>query len=270
MCKVNFCQTPLILLAELSAWAEEERLRNLPSGFRPSSGGAIMNSAWLTEKKGRGDDLKGKLVVTIEFRVRTTSGEHYAERDFVHLIRGRISAQSENCAETEVGRLTATLVQFDEAIDCGITADRIGDGLDGSISEYWERLFDPENGHLKEKLQNEFEALGCDLLTIDCMELWRKFRGCGIGRMAIERTIQVFGCGCGLVACKPWPLQFTPAASRNRKLLKRLDAPELGKEQALLRLREYWSGLGFRRVGDTDIFARSMALKSASLRETSR
>ena len=125
-----------------------------------------MNTASLTEQKGRRDEIKENLIVTIEFTVRTASGEHDAERDFVHLIRGRISAQSENSVEKEVGLLTATLVQFDEATDHGITPDRIGDGLDGGISEYWERLFDLESGRLKEELQNEFDALGCNLLIM--------------------------------------------------------------------------------------------------------
>jgi len=38
MCKVNFCQTALILLAEIIRWGEQVRLRNLASGFKRQAG----------------------------------------------------------------------------------------------------------------------------------------------------------------------------------------------------------------------------------------
>ena len=54
---------------------------------------------------------------------------------------------------------------------------------------------------------------------------------------AINRTIDVFGAGCELVACKPWPLQFTPAVASDQKALKRLDAPNVPEDVALGKLR---------------------------------
>jgi hypothetical protein len=71
-----------------------------------------------------------------------------------------------------------------------------GDGIEGSLAEYWELLFDLDTGYWKEEIQDEYEASGCDLL--------------------INR--QHFGPVCGLVACKPWP-QFTPALARDWKAL---------------------------------------------------
>ena len=44
-------------------------------------------------------------------------------------------------------------------------------------------------------------------------------------RQAIHRTIDIFGTGCGLVACKPWPLQFTPSVADDQEALKRLALP---------------------------------------------
>src|SRR5229473_5456968 len=78
-------------------------------------------------------------------------------------------------------------------------------------------------------------ASGCDLLIIDCMEISPKFRGTGVGPIAIDRTIDIFGPVCGLVACKPWPLQFTPAFARDRKALNRLKAPGVGQGEAVRR-----------------------------------
>ena len=141
---------------------------------------------------------------------------------------------------------------------------RLGDGIEGSIAEYWELLFDLETGYWREEIQDEYEVSGCDLLIIDCMEIRPKWRGMGVGPTAIDRTIDIFGPGCGLVACKPWPLQFTPAFARDRKALKRLKAPSVGQDEAVRKLRGYWSRLGFWPLGETGIYLLGMAQRGSS------
>lgn len=49
--------------------------------------------------------------------------------------------------EEDAGYLRASLVQFGEAMDHGISTERLGDGIEGSIAEYWELLFDLETGY---------------------------------------------------------------------------------------------------------------------------
>jgi len=83
-------------------------------------------------------------------------------------------------------------------MDHGITTERLGDGVDGNIAEYWELLFDLDSGYWKEEIRDEYEALGSDLLILDYIEIHPKVRGCGIGRSVLDRTIDIFGAGCGL------------------------------------------------------------------------
>ena len=200
----------------------------------------------------------------IEFAVRAPLHEDYVDTDFVHSIMGRIFATLEDDGEEkETGYIRASLVQFGEAMDHGISTERLGDGIDGNIAEYWERLLDLDSGYWKEEIQAEYEALECDLLVIDCVEVHQKLRGRGIGQSAIDRTIDIFGAGCGLVACKPWPLQFTPAYARDRKALKRLKAPTVGRDDAIHKLRAYWSRLGFWPLGETGIYLLCMAQRGS-------
>jgi hypothetical protein len=200
----------------------------------------------------------------VEFAVRASLHEDYVDTDFVHSILGRIFAKlKDDGEEKETGYIKASLVQFGEAMDNGISTERLGDGIDGNIAEYWERLFDLESGYWKEEIQSEYETLACDLLVIDCVEVHPKLRGCGIGQSAIDRTIDVFGAGCGLIACKPWPLQFTPAYAGDRKALKRLKAPSVGEDDAIHKLRAYWSRLGFWPLGETGIYVLSMAQRGS-------
>jgi len=209
-------------------------------------------------------EAKRTIVASIEFGVRASLHEEYIDADFVHSILGKIFAKSEDSGnEEEAGYIRASLVQFGEDMDHGISAERLGDGIDGNIAEYWELLFDLDTGCWKEEVQDEYEASGCDLLIIDCMEISPKFRGTGIGPIAVDRTIDIFGPGCGLVACKPWRLQFTSAFARDRKALNRLKAPGVGQGEAVRRLRAYWSRLGFWPLEETGIYLLSMAQRGA-------
>jgi hypothetical protein len=175
-----------------------------------------------TEKKAafsrKTDEAKTNVVASVEFAVRASLRGEHVDADFVHCILGRVFAKSEDLRdEEEAGYIRASLVQFGEAMDHGISTERLGDGVEGSIAECWELLFDLETGYWREEIQDEYEASGCDLLIIDCMEIRPRWRGLGVGPAAVDRTIDIFGPGCGLVACKPWPLQFTPASPAIRK-----------------------------------------------------
>jgi hypothetical protein len=211
-------------------------------------------------KKAAVVETKAEMAASIEFIVRASLHEDYVDSDFVQSILGRIVARPQDDGDEEnAGYIRASLIQFGEALDHGITTDRLGDGIDGEISEYWERLFDLDTGHWKEEIQDEYEAFDCNLLIINCVEVHPKFRGRRIGSCAIDRAIDIFGSGCGLVACKPWPLQFTRAVASDGKTLKTLRAPKLGKDEAILKLRSYCSKLGFWPLGETGIYVLSMA-----------
>jgi hypothetical protein len=117
------------------------------------------------------------------------------ETDFVHAILGTITAETESRGKEDAGHIQGSLVQFGEALDHGIGAERLGDGISGDISEYWEYLFDVETGYPKEEIQNEFEVVDLDLLIIDYVAIYPEFRGLGIAESAIHRTIDIFGAG---------------------------------------------------------------------------
>jgi len=222
----------------------------------------------LTEKS-KGTDSDENVVASVEFVLRADLHES-VETDFIHSIAGRIIAEPESRRREDVGRIAASLVQFGEALDHGISAERLGDGISGDISEYWEHLFDVETGYPKEEIQNEFEAVDLDLLIIDYVAIYPEFRGLRIGESAIHRAMDIFGTGCGLVACKPWPLQFTPSVANDPEALKRLAPPNVGKSEALRALRSYWSRLGFWPHGNTGIYLLSLSQRGCHVSSRGR
>jgi hypothetical protein len=65
-------------------------------------------------------------------------------------------------------------------------------------------------------------------------------------------------------AVSVWPLQFSSAVTSDPKALKRLKAPNVGKDEAILKLRAYWSKLSFWPLGETGIHVLSMARRGCS------
>ena len=221
-----------------------------------------------TEKRAvvrtKENELKTNVVASVEFVVRAALHAS-VEDDFVHSITGRIIGETENRGEEDAGQIKASLVQFGEALDHGISAERLGDGISGDISEYWEHLFDPETGCPKEEIQTEFEVVDLDLLIIDYVAIYPEYRGLRIAESAIHRTIDIFGAGCGLVACKPWPLQFTPSVAEDQEALKRLALPNVSKGEAIRKLRSYWSRLGFWPLSNTGIYLLSLSQRGCDV-----
>ena len=97
-------------------------------------------------------DFDGNVVASVEFVIRADLHDS-VETDFVHSILGRITAEPEDRGKGDAGHIGASLVQFGEALNHGISADRLGDGISGDISEYWEHLFDVETGYPREEIQ---------------------------------------------------------------------------------------------------------------------
>jgi len=119
------------------------------------------------------------VVASVEFVIRAELHDS-VETDFVHAILGTITAETESRGKEDAGHIQGSLVQFGEALDHGIGAERLGDGISGDISEYWEYLFDVETGYPKEEIQNEFEVVDLDLLIIDYVAIYPEFRGLGM------------------------------------------------------------------------------------------
>jgi GNAT superfamily N-acetyltransferase len=209
-------------------------------------------------------DSNENVVASVEFMIRADL-HNSVETDFVHSILGRITAEPESGRKEDAGHIGASLVQFGEALDHGISAERLGDGISGDISEYWEQLFDVETGYPKEEIQNEFEVVDLDLLIIDYVAIYPEYRGLGIAESVIHRTIDIFGAGCGLVACKPWPLQVTMSAADDQEAVKRLALPNVSKGEALRKLRSYWSRLGFWPLGKTGIYLLSLSQRACDV-----
>jgi hypothetical protein len=107
-------------------------------------------------------EAKRNIVASIEFAVRASLHEEYVDADFVHSILGKISAKSEDRGnEEDVGYIKASLVQFGEAMDHGISTERMAStGIlpnTGNSCSTWK----PVTGEKKYKMNTRLPHVTC-------------------------------------------------------------------------------------------------------------
>jgi hypothetical protein len=134
------------------------------------------------------------------------------------------------------------------------------------------KLLYEANGYcFKEPLVERLEAMEMDFLVIDYVLLNPKWRGLKVGLLAVRKTIDLLGGGCGLTVCHIAPLN--PDAAEFAKVPKswipRQNNPEERKE-ATVKLRGYFRQLGFERIGRSPYYGLSMARKTPNAEELLR
>lgn len=103
-----------------------------------------------------------------------------------------------------------------------------------------------EDGEWMEVIEETWgEIEVADLLIISEIEIGAHHRGRGLGLQVVNRTIELFGGPCGLVACCPYPTEV------------RMEG-ELAAKKAHKKLAKHAEMLGFKRLGDSHVWARSL------------
>lgn len=183
---------------------------------------------------------------------------------FVHTLDGRIEISIDDGNESlTVGLFTALIVDLESAINEGVHPFEVFDST-RKTAPFYAKLF-RENGWGGPDFRTPVvhTAFGEDapwrpnLLILDRLAVFPEHRGNGIGLLALRGLIERFRMGIGLIAMKPFPLQFEAASNRPEDVQERarlgLDQFSIGHDKALAKLRSYYASLGFRQVPRTGL-----------------
>ncbi len=229
-------------------------IRNLVEGYY---GGDIPHSM----KTVQIDGCLPKIAFATDRYVQPSEPEEY-----VLGIDGKIVLVGEDESEVVAGTLQVLLVLIEVAREHGFAAFDVLDSLTDS-SHYLELIDDGGDWHdvVREKF---VDLLSSNLLIINQVKVEPKYRGKGLGILAVKTAIDCFSQGCGLVALKPFPLQFTSWQSPDWKpelpLGKGLSKAQAFRS-ALRKVEKHWARLGFRRIGKTEIWGLCPAHRQPSL-----
>ena len=172
---------------------------------------------------------------------------------FIQVIDGEIRDDE---SKVVIGQISASLVQVGRIANAGENLFEVMDGQSREMADYHAAFFEPDDWEYKEGIRRQFpNILSLDLLILERAEIEPRFRKRGLGLLAVSRTIDLFGANCGLVAMKPFPLQFRNYLNSGWRPPDGLQDPAAAFRIARRKLRQYWSRVGFKRVSGTDYYA---------------
>lgn len=172
--------------------------------------------------------------------------------DYVYDIKGDIFWSGIDDLGKEiyqkVGTLAAYFVDIVSAMNDKVSLLDVTDAHSDNVYRYYELLIDKKENDFKEDLiEGQERPTNFNLLIIDRIEVTPKYRGKNIGFAAISDLIRVFGHSCGYVATESFPLQFEANDEETDPNKTTED-----KELATLKLKSYYSKLGFKNIKGTD------------------
>ena len=183
--------------------------------------------------------------------------------EYIQFIKGEIRDRDSGAL---IGRMSSSLVQIGRISDAGEDLFDLMDGHSSEMAEYHAAFFKPSDWNYKENIRRQFpDILSLDLLILDRAEIEPEFRKRGLGLLAISRAIDVFGENCGLVAMKPFPLQFRGYRDSGSRAPDGVRGPVAEFRIARQKLRRYWERAGFVRVDRTEYWALCPAAGRPSL-----
>jgi hypothetical protein len=211
-----------------------------------------------------GIEYGGMPMFEVAFQLVAPLVESESNREFVQAIKGEIRDTKLNIV---VGRISALLVQVGRVADAGEDLFEVMDGESNELGKYHSAFFKSDDCDYKDKIRQQFvDIFGLDLLIIHYVEIQRTFQRHGFGLLAVSRTIDIFGENCGLVAMKPFPLQFTNYLDPGWRPPESIENSTRAFRAATQKLRSHWARVGFKRVNGTGYCALSPARKRPSLR----
>jgi GNAT superfamily N-acetyltransferase len=188
---------------------------------------------------------------------------------FVYEITGQVVTHDDDDRETILGKFLVFYVDAD-AVMAGKYCSyfEMMDGRSETVG-YYEYLYGRNDGVSEEleRLLGE-EPINQNALILDRLEILPQYRGKKIAVFVLRRLIERFASSVGIVAMKPFPLQFeaSPEEDDWRQSLK-LDELPKNETRSVAKLRWYYAALGFKRLPKTEYMFLSTAYVLPTLDE---
>lgn len=162
-------------------------------------------------------------------------------------VKGTIRCLNLDDQYEEAGRIKATILDLERAAAEGIELQEVFD-QDKTTLEIWERFYAQA-----EDMDRSLADLlhGSNLLVIDKIAIFHKYRGKNLALHAIADMLHSFSATASLAILKVYPLQFGKgSASFDPRL--RMDLLPRDWDESKSKLVEYYEKLGFQCFMDSD------------------
>jgi hypothetical protein len=158
--------------------------------------------------------------------------------------------------ETKIGVIHAYLILRGRALNERVSLFEAMDSISQSVFDCYEALFDVETDEWSPSVEALYngQIMESDVLFIERIELDAAFRGKGIGAQVVRESIATFASHCGIVTCKPSPLQYENWEAELCKAIRQEPGFEPKRIADFARVAKFWMDLGFRKLDGSDFY----------------
>lgn len=198
---------------------------------------------------GMSPQIGGKWI--IRYGVESWSSGPFDDDDRFFQIEGVVffSSPGSNADEgTVCGRLRAYILRANELIDSEkFSTDAWFD--EEELNDIANNVYD-RNGRWAVKVSSMWSGIkSMDVLVIEEIFIEKQYRGMDIGLAIAERTISLFGRGCGIAAISPWPTEVHDKENEEEA------------RDAHRKIGAHSERIGFKNLPGTDLWIRSLEHK---------
>jgi hypothetical protein len=167
---------------------------------------------------------------------------------FIYEIAGDVVASTMFEENRLAGRFRIYYANFEDALNRDVSPRDVLDTYAHTF-EFADAVLDEDGmpfSHPMERLLG-YDIFSTNLLILDRLEILPQFRGFGVGLVVLVKLMARYGPGAGVVAMKPFPLQFEAKHEAPSAWDRRLQLGSLAASQAVStrKLRKYYKRLGF-------------------------
>lgn len=186
--------------------------------------------------------------------------------DFIAETQGRIVGIKENNARVTIGKFHLYYLDVEAAFNEGIDVYDVFDAYHETES-YYDFIFGENAPDFSDELVALLDCAAnrSNVLIVDRLTVLSKYQGHSVGLTALWTIIRRFGSCAGIVAMRPYPLQFEHEAmhEQERQWQQALDLGRFEKnfESATAKLESHYARLDFVKAKDTGFMVRSNTIR---------
>jgi hypothetical protein len=194
-------------------------------------------------------------MIEVFYHLYSSNWPDYEPEDYVSSFSSTIV--TDDCGNMEkrvqVGEMNGYLVHVNYARERHASLYRIFDDHSMDFSTCFGRLFDKRKDDFRKGLLSVPPA-NEDILLIEDLIIYPKYRGSSLGLRAIMNAIKTFGLSCGVVLCQALPLQYN--VSRDMKDFKKRIGTKLlfvDRKSSIAKIVKHLQKIGFTRLRGTTL-----------------
>jgi|GEM_PF-3869882 hypothetical protein len=210
----------------------------------------------------------------IRFQFQTDSENDEPSRfvlDFEGLIYETVDDENNDLDEVLVGRIDLSLIQRGRIWDEKGSLFEAMDCFSSEMRECYGSIFNDRTGDWNESIESLYEPdalLHSDLLFIKGLALDAAWQGKTIGSAVARQVLSIFGSSCGLICCKPFPLQYAGWAGDPGEEIHESISEKKERERAFRRVNQFWKSLGFHKLPKSEFIVFSPEYDQVLLQKT--